>query len=436
MKRSFVLALILFSMMNMHIEGQAYSQPESIIYDRANQRYLVSNRANNTIVSRSENGTLTNFIATGLNEPHGLLIKGDTLISVNKTYVMGYLLSNATEVFNLPMPDATFLNDCALDENNNLYVSDWKKYVIFKINLSSFDVTTLVSSGIKPNGLLYDYKHKRLLQCDVAAPGAINAIDLETGAVTNLYKGIINYLDGMATDEYGNIYFSSWGDMAIYAFDYTYGTAPIKVASGFSGPADISFDTVTHIMAVPNYNKNEIILKPMGTLPMGIHPVMRESVADSKVSFTWTAAAGATEYKFEIANNIEFANKTQLQLTTTTAIIEGLDEGIYYWRVRATNGTVFPVFGEVYSFVQVHPTEAQKNLSDAPFTVYPNPAISSIFISGNVTLATLADMSGKVVRHCMCGNTNEISVEGLPAGTYLLVTSIDGEHRTGKVIIE
>jgi hypothetical protein len=64
-------------------------------------RYFISNKGGNTIVQIDSQNNLTNFfVTTDLNEPKGLLIVGDTLISVNNTTIQGFLLESGLRVLN------------------------------------------------------------------------------------------------------------------------------------------------------------------------------------------------------------------------------------------------------------------------------------------------------------------------------------------------
>ena len=63
--------------------------------------------------------------------------------------------------------------------------------------------------------------------------------------------------------------------------------------------------------------------------------------------------------------------------------------------------------------------------------VYPNPATSYVNIEGNVTSATLFDMSGREVTRIE--NANSMEVGSYAAGSYLLRSVIDGKAYTNKI---
>ena len=77
-----------------------YNGPESVEYDAVGDRYFVSNTGSSLIKVRSQAGVVTDFVAVSP-APYGLEIKGDTLFACSGGSVKGYLLSNASPVFNL-----------------------------------------------------------------------------------------------------------------------------------------------------------------------------------------------------------------------------------------------------------------------------------------------------------------------------------------------
>ena len=54
-------ATLLFFLLPACLISQNYSNPESITFDDANNRYLVSNSNNGQIISRAADGTLSIF---------------------------------------------------------------------------------------------------------------------------------------------------------------------------------------------------------------------------------------------------------------------------------------------------------------------------------------------------------------------------------------
>jgi hypothetical protein len=86
------------------------------------------------------------------------------------------------------------------------------------------------------------------------------------------------------------------------------------------------------------------------------------------------------------------------------------------------------VFGDYYIGIAENKTPANK------VKVYPNPASGHVSIqSAEATEVKVYNTLGQCVKTAQ--NTNEISLEGLPQGVYLLrVTTKDGSVFSDKVV--
>ena len=255
-KHSFILSLLLLvSGISM---SQSYNKPESIVYDQRADRYFISNKVGNTIVQLDSNNKLTNFVTSDLNAPKGLLIVGDTLISVNNTSVQGFLLSDASRVLNVSIEGAVFMNDVTSDNKGNLYVSDTQAGVIFQISLKTGKYSSLISHLKNPNGLLYDSKSNSILICNWGQNAKIQSFNLSDSRLSDLVTTELSNLDGLARDNAGNIYVSSWGSNAVYMFEPSFKNRPILISEGHNGPADISIIQDKQILTIPNFNSDKI----------------------------------------------------------------------------------------------------------------------------------------------------------------------------------
>jgi sugar lactone lactonase YvrE len=120
-----------------YTEGLA--TPESVLYDEAGDRYLVSNingkpseaDANGYISELSPDGKVTKpkFIAGGtgkvkLDAPKGLGISGGILYVSDLTVVRKFDAKTGAPKGDIPIPGATFLNDIAVGPGGRVYVSD------------------------------------------------------------------------------------------------------------------------------------------------------------------------------------------------------------------------------------------------------------------------------------------------------------------------
>ena len=76
-------------------------------------------------------------------------------------------------------------------------------------------------------------------------------------------------MDGLTIDGNGNIYVSCWGDNAIYRYDNTFSLPAELISSGHNGPADIFYNQLNNILAIPNFYSNEVDFIPI--TPIGVN---------------------------------------------------------------------------------------------------------------------------------------------------------------------
>ena len=156
-------------------------------------------------------------------------------------------------------------NGITSDTSGYLYVTAYFTDKIFKINISDSSYITLVNSELdSPNGIEFDFTNNRLLVMNEGMPNApIIAIDKNTGTISTLVETNISQTDGLTIDNKGNTYISSWATGKVYRYDTTFTKPPEVFSSGHSGPADIFYDELNNLIAVPNFNSNSVDFIPI-----------------------------------------------------------------------------------------------------------------------------------------------------------------------------
>lgn len=234
------------------------NQPESVVYDSVNNRYFVSNAANGNII-QINNLDAQSYFAGYSSSIRGITIFDSILYTAGNGGIVGFNIYTADTTFILPITGAQFLNDIVSDGGNYLYVSDTNTGRIYKVNISSQTYTTFVNSGLSsPNGLLLDTSNNRLILCSFRTNSPIQAISLSDSSVSTIATTTLTNLDGLARDNQGNIYVSSWGTNSVYKYDPNFTAPPQLVSSGHSGPADICINMQLNILAVPNFNSDTL----------------------------------------------------------------------------------------------------------------------------------------------------------------------------------
>ena len=164
---------------------------------------------------------------------------------------------------------------------------------------------------------------------------------------TVLLTSLANF-DGLAIDGNGYIYVSCWGTNAVYRYDNAFSLAAELVSSGHSGPADIFYNLVDNILAVPNYYSNRVDF--ISITPVDIEEVPNQMPQAVAMSQNYPNPFNpTTTIKFEIpepgfvalkvfdvlgnevttlVNENSNAGKQSVEFDAT-----GLTSGIYYYQL-------------------------------------------------------------------------------------------------------
>jgi sugar lactone lactonase YvrE len=241
------------------VDAQLLNSPESVVYDSLRDRYLVSNWDTGHMVQIDSNGVQDYFVVS----QHcyaGLHIVDDVVYVAGRNQgVRGFDLETGQLVMHVSIPGSGVLNDITSDNMRNLYISDVNVHRIYKINIITENWSTFVSSGLSsPNGIYFDEPHNRLLLVSSRNLSPLQAISLDDSSLTTIVYTGVSILDGLTMDEQGNVYFSSWNTNAVYKYDSTFTNPPELISNHAPDPADISYDPVHDILAVPIFYGNYI----------------------------------------------------------------------------------------------------------------------------------------------------------------------------------
>jgi len=240
--------------------------PESVVYDSTQDRYLVGNCGNGAIVQIDKDGNQSYFNADLM--PYysvlGLHIRDGSLYAAANGVYMGvkvFDLATGALTGSIDIPGAYFLNDVTSDSSGFVYTTDSDAFRIYKLRLSDYNVSIFVNTGASsPNGILFDPPHNRLLvSLHSASEDILAAVDLDDSSMTQAVDAGVP-VDGITEDDERNIYISAWSTNTVYRFDSDFSSPKTVVASGFTSPADIFFNKKHSILAVPNFNANRLDL--------------------------------------------------------------------------------------------------------------------------------------------------------------------------------
>jgi sugar lactone lactonase YvrE len=253
----------------------AFATPESVLYDAAGDRYLVSNingkpdgvDGNGYISELSPDGAIKapKLIAGGVKEakldaPKGLAIVGPELWVTDITVVRKFDLKTLAPKGDIKLPDATFANDIAVGPDGRVYVSDSSAKAGEKgFEFTGGDQVLVIDKAGKPKALA---KSK-----DLGAPNGlafgpkgllVNTLNSNEvygigpkGEKVDLIKMPNGGLDGLLIVG-DSLICSSWAANAIYRGKLG-GTSYEPIVQNVKGPADIGWDSKRHRILVPRF---------------------------------------------------------------------------------------------------------------------------------------------------------------------------------------
>jgi hypothetical protein len=263
MKKTKVKGLIILVLfLASGTQAQFFNGPESVTYDALNNRYLISNVLNGDIVQISDAGDTTFYDRT-LARTLGMTIVDNILYVADISGIVTFDLTTDQRITTIPIAGMIELNDVTADTSGYLYITDVWTGNIFRMRISDHSTTTIVSGITKPNGILFDIQNNRVLFCQFVANAPIKEIDLDDFSVTTVLSTSFTNFDGLAIDSDGYIYVSCWGTNSVYRYDNAFSLPAELVSSGHSGPADIFYNLLDNILAVPNYYSNHVDFIPI-----------------------------------------------------------------------------------------------------------------------------------------------------------------------------
>ncbi|WP_136620756.1 MULTISPECIES: SMP-30/gluconolactonase/LRE family protein [Mesorhizobium] len=247
-------------------------QPESALFDAANNRIIVSNISGNPgeadgngylSVLSLDGKIVTQHWTDGMDAPKGMAIAGGTLYVADITRVRVVDLASGKLVASITVPNAVFLNDMTSDQTGKVYVTDMLADAIYRIDGDRPELFVKDALLASPNGVFAD--GNRLIVASwgkgikpnfsTAEPGGLLSVDIASKVVSPL-PGAQKFadLDGVITIG-DTIYATAYMTGTLYR--YHAGGAPEAVAHFKPGSADIGTDGKS-ILYVPLMNEGEV----------------------------------------------------------------------------------------------------------------------------------------------------------------------------------
>ena len=269
------------------IADVGFSTPESVLHDPVADIYLVSNvsgapldKDGDGFISRvNPEGSVEDLKwidgSTGafeLNAPKGMAIGGDSLYVVDIDCVRIFHRESGSHADDICFPDASFLNDVAIDDNGVLYVTDSGLDAAFQ-STGTDAVYRFYSDGRRapfiegselgaPNGIAFGPRGGFVV---TFGSGEMFQLTPQGGRNIILPASPDRQLDGIVFTPDSGILFSSWGSQTVY--QVTASNEMITVVEGVDAPADIGFDAQRNRVLIPLFNANEVWIRDVQVGP-------------------------------------------------------------------------------------------------------------------------------------------------------------------------
>jgi hypothetical protein len=261
----------------------SFATPESVAHDRQDDRYLVSN-LNGSPFAEDDNGFISLLDPSGrvialrwidgasdsvtLNAPKGVAVIGEFIYVADINVLRRFDRRTGAPRGEVPVPEATFLNDLFVSEDGAVYFTDSGLRqgasgfepsgtdAIYRLDPSGgLQVLARGDELGRPNGIAVTGDSVYIVSF-----GSGELYRIAGGARVDVVKLPAGSLDGIVIAN-GELFISSWDGKTIYRGPPGGPFRPI--IGNLESPADLGHDFYRHQLLVPLFNLNELRLIPL-----------------------------------------------------------------------------------------------------------------------------------------------------------------------------
>lgn len=189
--------------------------------------------------------------ATGMNAPKGLGLHNNKLYVADIDHVVVLDAQSGKLLEKIPVPDATFLNDIAIDAKGTVYVSDTRLGKVFKLTNHKPEVFLEVVQSA--NGLLVVGDNLLVL----AGP-ELWSVNTQTKEKQIIAEGFEHGGDGIEAVGNGDYIVTCWPGVVYYVKADGNFEKLLDVEGEFN-TADLGYDARKKIVYIPTFNGNSVI---------------------------------------------------------------------------------------------------------------------------------------------------------------------------------
>ncbi len=233
--------------------------PESVLFDKELKVLFVSN-IDGAPNEKDNSGSIAkvdptgNIIAVdwakGLHAPKGMARDNDRLWVSDIDRVVAIDINSGEIVETIEVAGAAFLNDVAVDNNGNVYVTDSQTKKLHKI--SGGKVEDYVNASEMPNGVLFHNGKLYLLDA-----GTLYEVK-DDKTLNKIAEGMESSTDGIEPVNDSEFVVSCWNGVIYYVDKEGNTTMMLDTRSSETKSADIGYDRENKIVYVPTFFKNTV----------------------------------------------------------------------------------------------------------------------------------------------------------------------------------
>lgn len=239
--------------------GPRLNKPESVIYDPTGDRFLISNVGSKSIMAMSPDGKFSKFMDKGFTAPKGMIYRDGMLFVADQKQIHIIDVNEASIIESIPIEGAVSLNDIAIGEGGQIYVTDMGGDAVYIYDKGSKAQEKIISPLLKsPNGIIYDRPRRQMFVVCFTKHSPILSLNVVDKSVTIFKDTIYSDLDGIAIDDPGRIFFSSWQDDTIIEIPQEQNRF-IATRTGYKDAADMYYHLPTNELIVPLFSSNRIV---------------------------------------------------------------------------------------------------------------------------------------------------------------------------------
>jgi sugar lactone lactonase YvrE len=244
---------------------KVFKTSESVLYDPKREVLYVTNfdqfsignpRAQQFISKVSLSGEIEELKwVDSLNNPLGITIYKDRLFTAERNAIAEIDLDEGKVIKRYPVPGSLFLNDIAIDNSGNIYVTDSRKNVIWRYVNGQAEEWLSGDAVTDPNVL---YVQGDRLFFGNSGDQSLKSVNLLDKSIKTIAKFETGFIDGFRIDENGNYLVSLWKGKLYRVTPQGEVTKILDTTTPGYYSADFEYFSEKGLLVIPTFFNNTI----------------------------------------------------------------------------------------------------------------------------------------------------------------------------------